>query len=236
MSQPDPQPAEIVVEVCTGSLEGARIAESSGADRIELNSALELDGLTPSAGLVQLVSRAVRIPVIAMARPRAGNFNYSESEWETLVSDVRWLLSEGVAGIAFGCLDENQQVDSQRCKEIRDLAGSREVVFHKAFDDVADWRLGIQRLIDSGINRVMTSGQKDKAEDGLDILGELVKLAAGRIEVLPAGGINSKNATKIVNQTGCNQIHGSFTANGRSGIGPEIQRTIDQLAIRSIAH
>jgi len=236
MNQPSRASTKIVVEVCTGSLAGARIAELAGADRIELNSALELDGLTPSAGLLELVADAIRIPVITMARPRAGDFFYSQSEWETLTADVRWLLDHGADGIAFGCLDENRNVQWKRCQQIRKLATTHEVVFHKAFDEVADWRQGLEQLIEAGINRVMTSGQGPTAEVGLETIAEMVDLAAGRIEVLPAGGINSKNVVKIVNRTGSYQVHGSFSTGEIADVGSEIQRVIDQLATRSIAH
>jgi copper homeostasis protein len=236
MNQPSRASSKIVVEVCTGSLAGALIAESAGADRIELNAALELDGLTPSAGLLELVSDAIRIPVITMARPRAGDFFYSESEWETLIADARWMLDHGADGIAFGCLDENRNVDLGRCHQIRELAGAHEVVFHKAFDEVADWREGLERLIDAGINRVMTSGQSPTAEVGLTTITEMVRLAAGRIEVLPAGSVNSKNVVKIVNQSGTNQVHGSFSSREIADVGSEIRQVIDHLATGSIAH
>ncbi|MFT5299346.1 MAG: copper homeostasis protein [Mariniblastus sp.] len=221
---------KVLVEVCTGSLEGARIAELSGADRIELNTALELDGLTPSAGLVQLVTRELRIPVIAMARPRAGDFCYTDDEWQTLRADVQWLLANGVDGIAFGCLDSNGQVDLERCLEIRDLAGSHQLVFHKAFDDAVDWERGLESLVEAGINRVMTSGQSDTVMNGLETLSSMVRQAGKRIEILPAGRVGSGNASQIVEKTGCNQLHGSFASSETLNLGDEIRSTIEQLA------
>lgn len=208
-------------------------AESAGADRLELNLALELDGLTPSAGLVELVSQAVEIPIIAMARPRGGDFCYSESEWETLFADARWLLKQGVSGIAFGCLDPDGQVDLRRCREMRRLAGERELVFHKAFDDVCDWETGLDRLMEAGIDRVMTSGQASTAHDGIDTLARLVERADHRIEILPAGRIGSPNAVEIVDRTGCRQLHGSFAGNEKNEISAEIGLTIERLSRRS---
>lgn len=236
MSQLGSKPSKIIVEVCVGSLEGARIAQSAGADRIELNMALELDGLTPSAGLLELVRNSIQIPIIAMARPRTGNFCYSDSEWETLKTDAVWMMDHGAEGIAFGCLDQNREVDLSRCEEIRDLAGGRPLVFHKAFDEVPDWRLGLERLIAAGINRVMTSGLSPTAENGLRTIADIVEHAAGRIEVLPAGSINSKNAEKIVNQTDCKQIHGSFSSGPQADLETEIRQTIALLENRSITH
>jgi len=223
---------DVIVEACVGSLDGALIAQQAGADRIELNLALELDGLTPSPGLVSLVSQAVRIPIITMARPRAGDFFYTESEWETLLADATWQLENGADGIAFGCLDSNGQVDQDRCRQMRSLSGTHEVVFHKAFDEVADWASGLEILIESGINRVMTSGQQPTAMAGIETLSAIFELADGRIEVLPAGGVGSVNALKILEKTGCNQIHGSFSSGADGDVLNEICRTVDLIRSR----
>lgn len=234
MSQNGDAQSATIVEVCTASLQGAQEAELAGADRIELNSALELDGLTPSAGLLGLVTKAIRIPIIAMARPRPGDFTYTDSEWETLMADARWLLKQGADGIAFGCLQPNGQVDLQRCREMRSISGMHELVFHKAFDDVFDWQLGLDQLIEAGINRVMTSGQKPTALQGASTISQIVKRSAERIEVLPAGRINAKNAVKIVEQTGCDQLHGSFSIGDPGTVKVEIRRAVSELASRSI--
>lgn len=223
----------VLVEVCTASVQGAIDAQDAGADRIELNYALELDGLTPGAGLLDLVLSQVRIPVIAMARPRGGNFHYSDLEWETLVHDARHMLNRGVHGIAFGCLNATGQIDPERCHEMRRLAGGREIVFHKAFDEVANWESGLTTLIEAGVNRVMTSGLESTANEGIQTISQIVEWAAGRIEVLPAGGVSSENAEKIVKTTGAGQIHGSFASGGKAGIPEEIRRTIAALESRS---
>jgi copper homeostasis protein len=223
----------VVVEVCVASLQGAVDAEKAGADRIELNYGLELDGLTPGAGLLELVSRQIRIPIIAMARPRGGDFVYSDSEWETLVQDARWLLQHGADGIAFGCLDPSGTIDLQRCREMRSLASDHALVFHKAFDEVADWSSGLETLIQAGINRVMTSGQKPAAVDGAEVIAGLVDQAAGRIQILPAGRINAQNARKIVDLTGVRQVHGSFSTAFPGDITAEIRNTINSLQSRT---
>ncbi len=218
---------KVTIEVCAASVESAIIAQQSGADRIELNSALELDGLTPPAGLWNLASNAIRIPIIAMARPRGGDFIYTESEWQTLLADARWLLDHDAAGIAFGCLDSDGQIDLGRCREMRELAGDRELVFHKAFDEVSDWAAGLEVLIQSGINRVMTSGQMPTAMEGLETLASIERQSAGRIEVLPAGRVGSKNAAEILKRVGCSQLHGSFASGSDGDVAAEIKRTIE---------
>ena len=226
--------ASVLVEVCVASLESAIAAETAGAGRIELNYGLELDGLTPGAGLLQLVSYKINLPIIAMARPRGGNFVYSDTEWQTLVRDAQWLLAHGADGVAFGCLDSSGAVELERCREVRSLAGGRELVFHKAFDEVRDWKTGLETLIEAGVNRVMTSGQKPAAIQGAVTIAEMVDRAAGRIEILPAGRINAENAGEIVDLTRVRQLHGSFSSGSDGSIVDEIRRTIDALKSRAV--
>lgn len=224
--------AKTLIEVCVGSLEGAIGAELAGADRIELNLALELDGLTPSAGLVTRVTQVVKLPIVAMARPRGGDFFYSGFEWDTLIADARWLLEQGVSGIAFGCLGRDRQIDLKRCEQMRELAGSRELVFHKAFDEVDGWETGLNGLVETGIDRVMTSGQAATASEGVGLISQLVERAAGRIEILPAGRIGSENGAEIIECTGCDQLHGSYSMGENHDVSAEIGRLIAKLATR----
>ena len=203
---------KIILEVCAGSLQDAIVASEAGADRIELNSGLQLGGLTPSAGLVREVLSAVKIPVIAMVRPRPGGFCYSESEWKTLLADADWLLAEGVHGLAFGVLDEKSNIDVHRCKELVKKCSGAELVFHRAFDLVHGWRVSLQQLMDCGIRRVMTSGQSATAVIGTQNIREMIKWAKGRIEILPASGINIQFIPSLIEQTGATQLHGSFSS------------------------
>ena len=108
---------KILVEVCVDSLEGAIVAAEAGANRLELNYALELDGLTPSAGLVEQVLSHVSVPVIAMCRPRASDFCYTEREYQTMIADARRLKEQGVAGVAFGFVDVTGALDQERTIE-----------------------------------------------------------------------------------------------------------------------
>lgn len=203
---------KIILEVCAGSLEDAIVASEAGADRIELNSGLQLGGLTPSAGLVREVLAAVSIPVIAMVRPRPGGFCYCEPDWKTLLADADWLLAEGVHGLAFGVLDEKSNIDVGRCKELVKKCSGAELVFHRAFDLVNDWRVSLQQLIDCGIRRVMTSGQWETAIEGASEIREMIEVAKGRIEILPASGINKQFIPSLIEQTGATQLHGTFSS------------------------
>ena len=220
--------SHILVEVCVDRLESALIAQQSGADRVELNLALELEGLTPSAGLLLRVASQLKIPVIAMARPRAGGFCYAEDDWATLLKDADWLIGNGATGIAFGALTPAGSVDVDRCRQMRKLIGERELVFHKAFDEVADPLEALEQLDSVGIDRVMTSGLAATAEEGIASIAQLEQ-RSGRIEILPAGGISSQNAGLLVTHTGCRQIHGSFRNSTDGDLGREIRSVIASL-------
>ncbi len=188
-------------------MEDAIIAETAGADRIEINSALLLGGLTPTVGCVQSILDHISIPAIAMCRPRPSGFCYSQHEFETLDRDACIMLDLGVSGIAFGVLNENRQVDELRCRQLVERAGDCDTVFHRAFDLVADWQREIKVLIDCGVRRVMTSGQRQSAWQGREKIGEMLAFVDGQIEILAAGGIRSDTVAQLVKQTGITQIH-----------------------------
>ena len=199
-----------MVEVCAASVEVALAAQRAGADRIELNVGLELDGLTPTPGLVKHVLEVVEIPVIAMVRPRGGHFVYSDSEWSIMMEDARWLLEAGAAGLAFGCLQSDGQLNLSQLAQLCDLASDSQLVMHRAFDELSDPKSAMDRLAEMGVCRVMSSGQSEKAIEGSDHLSHLVDGAPKGIQVLPASGIGEENVLELVQKTGVLQIHGTF--------------------------
>ncbi len=226
------QKKSFLVEVCVDSLEGALVAEQAGADRLELNAALELDGLTPSSGLTQAVLDRVSLPVISMVRPRSGDFCYRDHEWQTMLRSAAWLVDAGVAGLAFGAVTPSLTVDLDRCLEMRHLAAGRELVFHKAFDVLADWSTSTQQLIDAGVDRVMTSGRADGCLAGISAMQTLCRQTEGRLGILPAGGILASNVVELVRATGLKQVHGSFsTGNPRNytRLAGEIRAVVENL-------
>lgn len=200
----------LLLEVCVASAEDALAARAGGADRLELNAALPLGGLTPSLGTLVEVTQAVPLPVIAMARPRPAGFCYSEADFRTLRRDVDFLLSHGAAGVAFGTLHEDGRIDVERCRELVRQVVPREAVFHRAFDVTPDPFLALEQLIDLGVRRVLTSGQEETAYNGTALIAELIRRAARRIEVLPGGGVNRFTVADVVTRTGCDQVHASL--------------------------
>jgi copper homeostasis protein len=201
----------IQLEICAASAEDCVLAAEGGADRVELNSALMLGGLTPSMGSVREARAATPIPVIAMIRPRAGGFCYSASDFSVMQRDAELMLAEGVAGIAFGILAPDGAIDMERCRELIKLTAGRDVVFHRAFDVTPDPMLAIEQLIDLGVTRIMTSGQEASAYNGARNIASYIQRAAGRIGILPAGGINRFTVADVVSRTGCTQVHASLS-------------------------
>jgi copper homeostasis protein len=205
----------ILLEVCVASVDDALAAAAGGADRLELNSALSLGGLTPSAGLFTEVRRATRLPVIAMVRPRPGGFSYSATDFDVMFRDADAFLEAGADGLAFGILTEGGEIDVDRCGRLRERCGDHTAVFHRAFDVTPDPMAALDTLLEIGFRRVMTSGQEETAYNGAELIAELIHRAAGRIEILPAGGINRFNVADVIARTGCDQVHASLRAGYR---------------------
>lgn len=198
----------LMLEIAVATLDDALAAAAGGADRLELNTALALGGLTPSPGLLSEVKKHVRLPVMVMVRPRPGGFCYTETEFQVLCHDVDWALQAGADGIVFGILRPDGAVDIPRCAKVRKLIGDRvPSIFHRAFDWTPDQFAALDQLIDLGFRRVMTSGQQTSAYNGVWRIASLLDEADGRIEILPAGGINRHNVRDIVSRSCCQQIH-----------------------------
>ncbi|MBA3484949.1 MAG: copper homeostasis protein CutC [Pirellulales bacterium] len=212
----------IQVEVCVGSMADVAVAAAEGADRVELCGGLELGGLTPSVGLVETVLAESSIPVIVMLRPRAGGFCYDRAEFAAMLRDARRLLDVGAAGVAFGVLDRQGRIDAARSREVVALTAPLPAVFHRAFDFASDRPAALDVLIEIGCTRVLTSGGKPTAEAGAAELCDLIRRAAGRIEIMPGGGITAENVASIVRETGCRQVHiGASAPSDDGSLGSE---------------
>ena len=145
-----------------------------------------------------------------MIRPRPSGFCYSAADLHVMQRDIDLMLAHGADGIVLGVLQETGQVDVPRCGQLLRQVGDRPVVFHRAFDVTPDPVVALEQLIDLGVRRVMTSGQEPSAFQGAATIAELIRRAAGRVEILPAAGINCSTARDVIARTGCNQIHASL--------------------------
>ena len=197
----------MIIEVCAESYEYALKAEKAGADRIELCKDLHLDGLTPDYESAKKTIDSLNIPVFILIRPREGNFIYSNEEFELMKSDIIKFKEMGCKGIVSGVLNNDNSIDIKKTKELVELSRPIEFTFHRAFDKVNNPLYEIENLIGLGIDRVLTSGQKEKAIDGLVLLKQLNSISNNRIKIMPGSGINKSN---IVNFVNFEEIHGSF--------------------------
>ncbi len=197
----------VTVELCAGSVDDVELAAEYGVDRIELNSGIAVGGLTPSMGLVRECCRMFHGPVIAMVRPREGGFCYSELQYRQMLLDARLLLEQGIDGIAAGFLKADGRIDQTRCSDFRTQLPGCCLVFHRAFDVLPCRMTGLAELIESGWNRILTSGGQRTAMEGCSSLAELHAAASGRIEILPGGGVRPHNVGAIVTATGIRSVH-----------------------------
>ena len=199
--------ARILLEIIASTVLDCVVAESGGADRIELCSAVATGGLTPSLGTLIEAKKHVRIPVVVMVRPRAGGFLYTEEDFAVMRRDAALFVENGADGIVFGCLHADGTVDSDRCGRMMEIAAGRQTVFHRAVDVVHDPRPALEALIDLGCTRILSAGQRKTAHDGSERLRQLMERAAGRVEILPGGGVRPHNVRQLVEATRCAQVH-----------------------------
>jgi copper homeostasis protein len=197
----------MILEVAVYSLEAAIIAQKAGADRIELCAAPAEGGLTPSAATMRLARKYLDIPIHTMIRPREGDFCYSEKEFETLLLDIMAAKVAGIDGIVTGILLKDGQLDADRMNMVVEASGTMNVTCHRAFDMAINPVEALETLISCGVQRILTSGGKQTALQGLPLITDLVKLTADRITIMPGSGINEQNIREIIDRTGASEIH-----------------------------
>ena len=199
----------LVIEACVDSLEDALVAEKLGANRIELCSALDQDGLTPSQELTRKCIEQLAIPIMAMVRPREGNFVYSESEIKQMEVEIEFFKHSGVAGVVFGLLTKSGTIDIENTLRLCNLAFPLEVTFHKAIDYSTDIIHSFQILNEiKGITRVLTSGGMDTAWNGRFFLKQMNDLPERKIRIIAAGKVLPENRRQIAEFTGITELHG----------------------------
>jgi copper homeostasis protein len=201
--------ASPLYEACVESLDDALAAERRGAHRIELCSALDQDGLTPSRALIAQCLRRLSIPVMAMIRPRGGDFVYSDAEVAQMVEEIAFCKQAGVAGVVFGLLTREGEIDVKNTERLIRAARPLEITFHKAIDYSQDV-LQSFRVLNAleGITRVLTSGGCETAWDGRETLKAMNAMAGRRIGVIAAGRLLPENRERLADYTAIWELHG----------------------------
>ena len=199
-----------ILEVCAGDLTSAQAAAQGGAHRIELCSALHLDGLTPASETIAAARHIEGLKLHVLIRPREGDFAYDEAEAETMLSDIHLAHRLGADGVVIGALTPDGDIDIPLCRRLIDAAQDMQVTFHRAFDHARDPFQALEDIIALGCTRLLTSGQAPTAETGIPLLRQLVLQANGRIIIMPGAGVSPDNARRILDATGATEIHGSL--------------------------
>lgn len=198
----------MLLEICANSFESAFNAKKAGADRIELCSELSVGGVTPSFGLLKKVTEELSIPVHVLIRPRSGDFTYSDEEFDSMKENIKLCKELGVNGIVSGILHIDNSIDYLRTQELIELSKPMHFAFHRAFDCVTDPFKSLEKLMDLGVNTILTSGQQPKAINGITLLSQLQEKAGNKLTILAGGGINPKNALQF-KKAGLKAIHAS---------------------------
>jgi len=195
------------LEIACFDVASAIRAARAGADRIELCADYDSGGLTPPTAWLEGLRASLAIPIHIMIRPRAGDYCYSPAEFEGMKTDILEYKALGADGFVFGILDKSNTVDMMRNKELVELARPLPCTFHRAFDCQADKAEALETIISLGFTTLLTSGVHGSALEGKEILRELVRLAAGRIQVMPGGGIRSVNITELASSVQASWYH-----------------------------
>jgi len=196
----------MILEVCTEGVQMSMAAEKAGATRLELCASLAQGGLTPSYGTLEMICKHVNIPVHVMIRPRAGDFMYSDEEFETMMADVKVALRMGVEGVVFGILDADGMIDRERCAKLIEAAGPMKKVFHRAFDMSADPYKSFIDLQELGFNILLTSGRRQTAVEGIEVIRQLVIRNTSDMEIMAGSGVSPSNAARLAS-IGVNALH-----------------------------
>lgn len=199
----------MIKEACVETFEQAMLAEKKGADRIELCSELSVGGLTPAAELMKKTCSVLKIPVMVMIRPRAGNFHYSEEEISQMKQEIDLAKKAGAAGVVFGLLTSKNQIDIENTRILADYATPLPVTFHKAIDELENPADGVPVLKNiRGITRILTSGGKATADEGAEVIRKMREAAGENLTIVAAGKITDKNVNQIRQLTQVSEFHG----------------------------
>lgn len=197
----------MLIESCVDSLDAALASVAGGARRLELCAHLDVGGTTPDAGLVREVVDAVPVPVFTMVRPRGGSFVYGEAEVDAMVRDIRLMRGAGAHGLVFGALRSDRTVDDAVMRRLLSHARPLPVTCHKAFDETPDLLAALDTLVTLGVDRVLTSGGRPTAAEGMAMLAALVARAGDAITVVAGGRVRADTVAALIWQTGVREVH-----------------------------
>lgn len=201
---------KITLEVCVDNVHGLAAALDGGADRIELCSALDIGGLTPTQGLLRAASRSP-VPVVAMIRPRGGDFCFDESETRLMLDEIDAVAAAGLQGVVLGASMPDGRLDQATLEKLvrRSRHHGLRCVLHRAIDLCPDLALATRQAIDLGFERILSSGGARSAPEGLDDLQRCFEAAANRIAIMPGAGVSADNVHLLRERLPLTDVHAS---------------------------
>jgi len=199
------------LEIIGFNIDSCVAAQEAGADRIELCAGPGEGGTTPSYAFIKAAREKLHIDLYVMIRPRGGDFLYSNADFSIMKNDIAVCKELGCDGIVTGILTADGKVDKKRCKELVEFVFPLEATFHRAFDRLADPFEALEDIIGLGFERILTSGCKPKAVEGLQLLSELIKRSDERIIIMPGSGVTAENILSIAESTAATEFHSSAT-------------------------
>lgn len=201
------------LELIAFNIQSCIDAQAAGAHRIELCDNPADGGTTPSYGFIKAARDKLTIDLYPIIRPRGGDFLYTDDEFDIMKSEIKVCKVFGCNGIVTGMLNADGTVDKKRCKELVELARPMGVTFHRAFDRTVDLLQAMEDVIETGCERILTSGGVPNAMDGAEMIAQLVTKAAGRIIIMPGSGIRADNIKMLAEKTGAVEFHSSARTN-----------------------
>lgn len=205
-----------IIEIATSDFETTKSAVEGGADRIELCANIYEGGTTPSHGMIRKCREAFDVLLYPIIRPRGGDFLYSTEEFEIMVHDVKLCKQSGCDGIVTGLLNADGSLDQKRTTLLIETAYPMEITFHRAFDRCRDAFKALEQLIECGCERILTSGQKPVAPEGIELIAEFVNAAGERIIIMPGSGVRKENIKELADKTGAFEFHSSLRGKTKS--------------------
>lgn len=205
-----------IIEIATSDFLTTKSAVEGGADRIELCANLAEGGTTPSYGHIKKCREAFTVLIYPIIRPRGGDFLYTDEEFEIMLHDVKLCKQLGCDGVVIGLLNIDGSIDIRRTSQLVEAAYPLGVTFHRAFDRCRDPFEAMEQLIQIGCERILTSGQKPAAPDGVELIAQLNKAADERIIIMPGSGVRKENIKMLAQQTGCVEFHSSLRGKKQS--------------------
>lgn len=213
------------LEIACFNLESALIAQENGADRVELCTEMHIGGITPDLELIKEARKKLNIDLFVMIRPRGGNFVYSEEEFETMKNYIQEIKKLKVNGFVFGILNSDNTINKIQNKELVELAKPFPCTFHRAFDEVQNPFVALEKLIECGFQTILTSGNAPNVNEGINQLEMLVQKAKNRIHIMPGGSLRSSNLDEIKQKTKGTFFHSSAIIDATEIANPiEIQK------------